>query len=267
MTIDASHAPDEVESAIARIAATDRLLVAVDFDGTLSPLQNEPMAARMAPEARVAIDALLRTPDTVVALVSGRSLHDLREIAEHDDDSLLLLAGSHGAEYWTPEDGVIEPADIADEQALRDTLREHAEDATKDIEGIWIEPKTFGFGVHTRTATPEDAARAYELIDALIAAEAPQWRRRSGHNIVEFAFRHEGKDVGVKTLRERVGATGVLFAGDDVTDEDALVTLGENDLGVRVGAGETAAAVRVADIAAFAALLARLATVRAAARE
>lgn len=267
MTIDASLAPEEVEAAIAKIAASERLLVAVDFDGTLSPLQNEPMAARMSPQARDAVDALLQTPDTVVALVSGRSLHDLREIAEHDDDSAILLAGSHGAEYWTPDEGSIEPDDIADEQALRDTLREHAEAATADIEGIWIEPKTFGFGVHTRTATAEGAARAYELIDELIAREAPQWRRRSGHNIVEFAFRHEGKDVGVKTLRDRVGATAVLFAGDDVTDEDAIVTLGESDLGVRVGAGDTSADVRVADIPAFAALLARLAAVRTASRE
>lgn len=267
MTTDVTIAPEDVDAALSGVAASDLLLVAVDFDGTLSPLQNEPMQARMAPEARKAVDALLATPDTIVALVSGRSLHDLREIAEHDDDSSLWLAGSHGAEYWSPADGVIEPEDIAEDVALRDTLRTHAEQATAEIAGIWIEPKSFGFGVHTRTAEPDDATKAYDRIDALIAAEAPHWRRRVGHNIVEYAFRHEGKDTGVATLRERTGATAVLFAGDDVTDEDAIVTLGENDLGVRVGAGETAATVRVADISAFAALLARLAAIRSAARE
>lgn len=254
--------PDPIE----RLARTDRLLVALDFDGTLSPLVDEPMSARMLPASRAAIDALLAAPDTVVALVSGRSLHDLREIAEHADDSLLLLAGSHGAEYWTPGEGTAARADDPADAALRDTLRAHALTATAGMTGVWIEPKTFGFGVHTRGADAATAEAANTLVDALVAAEAPHWRRRTGFNIVEYAFRHEGKDTAVAALRERTGATAVLFAGDDVTDEDALATLGPDDVGVRVGAGDTAASVVVPDIPAMAALLARLAGLRAAAR-
>jgi trehalose 6-phosphate phosphatase len=59
----------------------------------------------------------------------------------------------------------------------------------------------------------------------------------------------------------------VLFAGDDVTDEDALRSLGEGDLGVHVGTGPTAAAVSVPDIAALAALLDVIAAERSRARE
>jgi trehalose 6-phosphate phosphatase len=120
--------------------------------------------------------------------------------------------------------------------------------------------------VHTRRAAAEAAAEANRLVDEIVAAEAPHWRRRTGHNIVEFAFRHEGKDSAIAELRERLGATAVLFAGDDVTDEDALASLGAGDLGVRVGDGPTAAAVRVPDIAALAELLTLLASERARAR-
>jgi len=255
-------AEDAVGDAIARLAASDRMLVALDFDGTLSPLEDEPMDARMLPAAREAVDALIATPDTVVAFVSGRSLGDLRVIAEHDDDSDLLLAGSHGAEFWIPGEGVASHGEDEADVALRDALRTHAEEATAHLDGVWIEPKTFGFGVHTRRATAEAAAEANRLVDAIVSAEAPHWRRRTGHNIVEFAFRHEGKDSAIAELRERTGATAVLFAGDDVTDEDALASLGDDDLGVRVGEGQTAATARVADIAALAALLQRLATAR-----
>jgi trehalose 6-phosphate phosphatase len=59
----------------------------------------------------------------------------------------------------------------------------------------------------------------------------------------------------------------VLFAGDDVTDEDALASLGEYDLGIRVGPGDTAATVRVAGIRELAAGLGLLADLRAARRE
>jgi len=250
------------DEAIARLAASSRLLVALDFDGTLSPLEDEPMDARMLPAARVAIDALLAAPETVVAFVSGRSLVDLRVIAEHDDEAGVWLAGSHGAEFWIPGEGLVSHGEDQGAAALRDTLRAHAERATAHLDGAWIEPKTFGFGVHTRRADAADAEEANRIVDAIVAEEAPQWRRRTGHNIVEFAFRHEGKDSAVAELRERVGATAVLFAGDDVTDEDAIASLGTGDVGVRVGDGPSAAAVRVPDIAELAALLARLAQER-----
>jgi trehalose 6-phosphate phosphatase len=256
MTLDLS---DGVREAIAGVAASELLLVALDFDGTLSPLADDPMAARMLPAARDAVTAVVAAPDTVVALVSGRSLVDLRVIAEHDDASRVLLAGSHGAEFWSPDEGLRTHGEDESDVALRDAMRAHAEAATAHLEGVWIEPKTFGFGVHTRRATAEAAAEANRLADEIVAAEAPHWRRRTGHNIVEFAFRHEGKDSAIAELRERLGATAVLFAGDDVTDEDALASLGAQDLGVRVGDGPTAAAVRVPDIAALADLLTLLA--------
>ncbi|KJL43465.1 trehalose-phosphatase [Microbacterium trichothecenolyticum] len=257
-----TDAPLAEGEAIDKLAASDRLLVALDFDGTLSPLEDEPMDARMLPAAREAVDALVATPDTIVAFVSGRSLVDLRVIAEHDDTSRVLLAGSHGAEFWIPGEGIVSHGEDETDVALRDTLRGRAEDATAHLDGVWIEPKTFGFGVHTRRATAEAAEEANRRVDAIVAGEAPHWRRRTGHNIVEFAFRHEGKDSAIAELRERVGATAVLFAGDDVTDEDALASLGEDDLGVRVGEGPTSATVRVADIAALAVLLQQLAEAR-----
>ena len=261
-----STVPDDARDAIAEVAASPRLLVALDFDGTLSPLADEPMDARMLPAARTALDALIAAPDTVVALVSGRSLNDLREIAEHDDTSSLLLAASHGAEFWIPGGGIVSHEDAPGDVALRDELRAHAETQTASLHGVWIEPKTFGFGVHTRKATPADAGEANRLVDALVTAEAPHWRRRTGHNIVEYAFRHEGKDSAIAELRKRTDASAVLFAGDDVTDEDALRSLGEGDLGVHIGSGPTAATLSVADIPAFAAVLALLAEERTAAR-
>ena len=254
------------EAALDELAATGALLVALDFDGTLAPLENDPMEARMLPVAREAVEALTAVPGTVVALVSGRSLSDLRIIAEHDDDSRIWLAGSHGAEFWVPGEGAVEPEDPGDDVALRDRLRTEAENATSDLAGVWIEPKTFGFGVHTRRADAEAADRAHRSADRIVEAEAPHWRRRTGHNIVEYSFRHEGKDSAVATLRERTHATAVLFAGDDVTDEDALRSLNPGDVGVHVGTGPTAARVLVDDIPAMAGFLAELARRRAAAR-
>lgn len=254
---------------IAALARTPRLLVALDFDGTLSPLVDDPMTARMAPVARAAVEALAHAPDTVVALVSGRTLAHLRVIAEHDDDSQILLAGSHGAEYWAPPPMPIPPAPGAAPAvlALRDALRAEAEAAVASTPGAWVEAKEFGFGIHSRLVAPAAAAEVHRRVDALVAARAPQWRRREGHSITEYAFRAEGKDTAVQVLREAAGATAVLFAGDDITDEDAIAALGPGDVGVRVGAGPSAAQLRVDDIASLAIVLERLAHQRTADRE
>ena len=252
--------------AVSTLAATERLLVALDFDGTLSPLVDAPMDARMLPAARAALEALTVTPATTVALVSGRSLADLRVIAEHRDDSPILLAGSHGAEHWVPGGEPGDGPSVA-ERAERDRLRAAAEDLIAGIPGAWIERKEFGFAVHSRTVAAADRAAVNDRVDALMVDEAPTWRRRTGHRIVEYAFRDVGKDAAVAWLRARTGATAVLFAGDDVTDEDALASLDAGDVGVRVGAGDTAASVRVDGIPELAALLVLLAHERSALQE
>lgn len=239
------------DAAIEAVSTTPVLLVALDFDGTLAPLVDDPMTARMTPRARAAVDALAALPDTVVALVSGRSLGHLREVAEHDDASPLWLAASHGAQFWVPGTGEEPTPDDADDLALRDRLHGEITDGLAHLDGVWIEPKEFGVGVHTRRADADTTGEAREIADRLVAEHAPEWRRRTGHDILEFAFRHEGKDSAVQHLRERTRAAAVIFAGDDVTDEDALRTLGAGDLGIHVGAGDTAATLKVADIDAF----------------
>lgn len=251
---------------LAELAATPVLLVAVDFDGTLAPLVDEPMSARMSPEARAAIEALLAAPATHVALVSGRSLDDLRVIAQHHGDSPIALAASHGAEYWLPGEGARSDADAA-AAGLRDALAARVAEAVADVTGAWVERKTFGFAVHSRLVDEARAPEVHARADAIVARDAPGWRRREGHRVTEYASRAEGKDTAVAVLRALTGATGVLFAGDDVTDEDALRSLGPGDVGVRVGPGETAATVRVDGIPQLALLLTGLAAERTRARE
>ncbi|MEL5989832.1 trehalose-phosphatase [Microbacterium phosphatis] len=253
------------QAEVRALAATDTLLVALDFDGTLSYLSDQPMSVRAVPEAAEAVRRLAALPRTTVAFVSGRQLSDLRAIGEHDDDSAVWLAGSHGAEHWRPA-GVPGPApsegDPAD-ASVAERLLADAERAVEGIEGAWIEHKAYGLAVHTRLADEAGAREAQDRVDALVSEQAPGWRRRTGKDLIEYAWRHEGKDTAVAALQAETGATAVLFAGDDVTDEDALRSLGDDDLGVRVGPGETAARVRVADPLELAELLTELAVARA----
>ncbi|QEA29312.1 MULTISPECIES: trehalose-phosphatase [Microbacterium] len=259
--------PGTADEDLSALAATPRLVVALDFDGTASPLVPDPMAARALPEVAVQVERLAALPDTVVAYVSGRSMHDLRVITEHTDDSAIALAGSHGAQYWFPGDDPDAVHDAFDEDGTREELWAAAKPIIARYEGAEFEPKTFGMGVHTRRADRETEERVFAEIDALVAERFPHWRRRAGHRVLEFSSRTEGKDAAMTALRERFDATGILFAGDDVTDEDAMRVLGPGDLGVRVGPGESAATLRVDTPQQIAELLEALADERTAARQ
>lgn len=255
------------DDAVTAVAHTPVLLIALDFDGTASPLVPDPMSARALPEVADAVARLAALPDTFVAYVSGRSLVHLREIAEHADDSPVLLAGSHGAQYWFPGEGETDADEQDRERELRESLFDELEPLLSEYPGVELERKTFGVGVHGRPADPDVERAAFAAVDDVMARRAARWRRRTGDRILEFSSRAEGKDAAIAALRARTGATGIVFAGDDVTDEDAMRVLTDDDLGVRVGAGETAAALRVDTPQQVALLLGVIATERGSGRE
>jgi len=245
-----------LSDALGRLATTPRLLVALDFDGTLAPEVDQPMAARPLPESKEAIRRLLELEGTSVALVSGRDLASLDRISEMPEQ--VLLVGSHGIEVRIGGE-VTSLTD--DELARREVISEALHTAADGREGVFVEEKPAGLALHTRLADEATTTEVREAVRRRLEDE-PGVHAREGKNVREYAVRPTGKDDGVARLREAVGATGVLFAGDDVTDEDALRSLGDGDLGIRVGPGATAASHRVADPAAIGRLLGELADLR-----
>ena len=129
-------------------------------------------------------------------------------------------------------------------------------------EGVFVEEKPAGLALHTRLADDETTetvlAEARRTVGALDGIHA-----RTGKNVLEYAVRSTGKNDGIDRLRDIVGATGVLYAGDDVTDEDGFRVLGDGDVGVKVGEGDTLARYRIADPAALTDVLKQLARLRA----
>jgi len=248
-----------LRDALARIAATSELLVALDFDGTLALEVDNPQAARAIPLAASAIERLVTVPRTRVALVSGRAIESLEAVARVPDD--VLLVGSHGVEFH--HDGHTELLLDPIERAQLDALRSALTLVTDALSDVYLEKKPAGFAVHTRVATPEQAAAASSRSLAAAVAAAPTVTVRRGKNVLEFSVRATTKGDALERLRRFTKATAVFFAGDDVTDEDAFSVLGPDDLGIKCGPGATQAAYRVETPAQVAAVLHVVADLRA----
>jgi trehalose 6-phosphate phosphatase len=240
---------DELKQHLAEISHAPVLLVASDFDGTLAPIVSEPTLAEANRESLVALRALSQMPQTHVAIISGRALKDLA--ARAIDIEHLHLVGSHGSEF---EAGFATPLQ-PHAQALLDRLNNEVQDIAAGVPGSVVELKPAGLAFHYRNAEEQLAERAVEAILDGPGRKAGVYVRR-GKKVVELSVVQTDKGQALRALRQRLGASAVLFLGDDVTDEDAFATLMGPDIGVKVGTGESAAPYRVTGPVEVAQLLA-----------
>mgnify|MGYP002145568618 FL=1 len=120
-----------------------------------------------------------------------------------------------------------------------------------------METKPAGVVLHVRNAQVDHGEAA--LAAARSAAGAWPAHMTEGKSILEFSVITTNKGDAIDLLRDRENASAVVFFGDDVTDETAFARLRGDDLGVKVGLGDTSAEFRVdapADVAAALAVLA-----------
>ncbi len=245
----------ELGEAIRQLARVPRLLVASDYDGVIAPLVDDPMAATPTRESVTALRALCDLPRTDVAVISGRSLHDLALLSRFPEE--IRLVGSHGSEFDLGYASQL-PAETV---ALRDTLIDSVSDIGRAFDAL-VEPKPNGVTFHFRGM---DASIAERARDQLVRGPATLAgvHTRNGNQIIEFSVVETNKGTALEILRSQVSAGAVFFMGDDVTDEDGFVTLRGPDVGVKVGDGPTAAGYRIADPGAASKVLALLAELRA----
>ena len=246
---------DVLDEALQRAAAVPRLLVAVDFDGTVSPIVDDPADAEPLPAAMDAIETLAGLAGTTVALVSGRALADLA--ARSALGPPVRLVGSHGVEI----DDLAVELPIGGAQLLA-RLRTELTSIADGVAGVLVETKSASVAIHVRQADRRDAARVTQA-----ALDGPgAWdgvHVLQGKEVVELAVIAPDKGAALHRLRVQTSADAVVYVGDDVTDEAAFAALTGDDIGVKVGAGTTLAAFRVDDPHDVTELIARLAAVRA----
>jgi trehalose 6-phosphate synthase/phosphatase len=249
-----SRLPADVVTALHEVAATTRLLVAVDFDGTLAPIVDDPAAARPLPASMYSLHQLASVTGTEVCVISGRARGLLPELLD-DDVSDLHLVGSHGAEGV----GGAELSPSA-RKRLAELLRSLQQIAAEH-RGVRLESKPTGVAVHLRGATERAAAAVAAEIEEG-PATWPGVHLLRGKQVMELTVLSTDKGRAVEALRKQYHATAVLYLGDDITDENAFAVLRPGDLGIKVGGGTTSADVRVADPTAVADVLNVLTSIR-----
>jgi trehalose 6-phosphate synthase/phosphatase len=216
-----------------------RLALFLDYDGTLTPLQDHPDQARLSDEVQMAIHTCARRADTDVAIVSGRSLEGVRKMV---DQSGLTYAGNHGLEIEGPGINYFEHRDLA-HYGERATELARALDRIA-VDGAWIEMKGPTLTFHYRAVLEHEQVGLVQEAHAIISDAG--YQPRDAHCAVE-ARPPIGWDKGravLHILRGRYGPSWsetvrVVYVGDDQTDEDAFRFLAGLATTFRVGSPDT----------------------------
>lgn len=215
------HALDRAPAWIWSWRQTGKLVLLLDFDGTLSPIVPNAEDAQLTSTARVALTALRDRIDVDVAIISGRAIPDLRQRL---DLRGLLLAGNHGMEIEGPGVSEVATEALDARSALERTIARISADLT-GIAGAWIEDKRLTLTIHHRQADPAAEPIVREIVASAVSAEEGL-RLTSGKQVIEVRPDVEyDKGTAVQFLLRHLepppGAP-VLYLGDDTTDEDAF---------------------------------------------
>lgn len=216
------------------LRAEKGIFLFLDFDGTLASIVGHPKDATIMPDAKKWLRKLLKRKNIKIAIVTGRSLSDIRHKAPLQG---LYHVANHGAEishknrYLLKKGRQLErPLDRFGDE-MRHTLAE--------IPGIFVEKKGLSVAIHFRLVEKKYHGIIKRNVRRLAAPLIDKYGLQitKGKMILELRpalVWNKGK--AVKWLWEKVAPSYYpIYIGDDITDEDAFKALGSSGLTIRIG--------------------------------
>ncbi len=249
--------PEGLVRAVTELVQTPRLVLLLDYDGTLVGFHLDPEQAVPDSALTSLLERLGTRPRTDVHIVSGRSRAFLGRWL---GDLPVHLHAEHGG--WTRRRG------DSNWQPLmpfalewRDVLEPVLEEFASRTPGAFVERKELGLGWHWRAADPDIGARhANELGLYLLhlAGNLPV-DVLFGNHVIELRPQGVSKaDVAQRVVAEMAPDSAILAAGDDRTDEDLFAALPPSAFTIHIGARSSRARFTLPSPAAFRSLLGRL---------
>jgi trehalose-phosphatase len=211
-----------------------RLVLFLDYDGTLTSIVKRPRDAKLSESMRAVVKELASA--CPLAIVSGRDRRDVEELVRLDG---VIYAGSHGYD-------ITGPGGLRMEHEGGKSCLPHLEEAERklhdeigEVAGVQIERKRYCVAVHYRNVAREDVARVKNGV-AKVSSHHHQLRLGQGKKVLELQPGSDwDKGKAVSWLLATLGLVSPdvlpIYLGDDITDEDAFRALAGRGIGFVVG--------------------------------
>ncbi|HEV7291909.1 MAG TPA: trehalose-phosphatase [Devosia sp.] len=228
-----------------------QLAVFTDFDGTLVELASTPDGIEVPESLPQQLERAARELDSALAVITGREIAD---IDKYLAPLQLPIAGAHGTQRRRADGHLetIDPAALAGAHAIAEAMAPlvmaHPE--------LLMETKEGAVAVHFRQAPELENAVRIAMQEA--AQDHPDFTLVPGKMVLEARPTAASKGTALRAFMQEEPFLGrtPIFIGDDVTDEDGFIAAQElGGVGIKLGEGETAARMRIANVASVHALL------------
>jgi trehalose-phosphatase len=205
----------------------------LDYDGTIAPFAIDRKDAKPYPTVIESLRRICESTGTRTVFITGRTARDLDRILRHYGLNCEIW-GAHGRELLHP-DGTCATFEI--EQPATEVLQQAETLLLMEGLGDTVELKPFSLAVHWRGLGLKGqrdsriaALRAFAFL-----------RTKANCRLLEFdggmellIGRRDKGDAVRAILKELPPKTPVAYLGDDLTDEDAFLALGNAGLTVLV---------------------------------
>lgn len=223
------------------------LFIFLDYDGTLTPIVDTPDKAVLSRETKALLLKLSRLPLFTLAIISGRSLGDIKGMVRLPK---IIYAGNHGLELEGPGLRSVSPIPPSYSVILK-KLKCKLAARLSHIPGVIIEDKGLTLSIHYRMAPKKNHKIIAKIVaDAMRSCSAQKVAGvNPGKKIIEIRPL-KGSDKGKIAswllarqyflLNEQPVVS--IYIGDDITDEDAFNALRDKGMTVFVGRSRTSPA-------------------------
>jgi trehalose 6-phosphate phosphatase len=205
----------------------------LDYDGTLTPIVDDPESAFLSESMR---QILVELADLIpVAVISGRDLPDVQKLVSIET---IYYAGSHGFDIAGPWGMKTGPDKGAAFLPALDTAEKELQERIDPAAGARVERKKFSIAVHYRNVAEPKVVSVKDTVEE-VAALHRDLRMSGGKKIFELQPKtdwHKGKALLwlLGELELDKGHVVPFYIGDDVTDEDAFKALKNGGIGIVV---------------------------------
>lgn len=216
------------------------ILLFLDYDGTLTPIAETPEKAVISREAKDLLNRLSKKSYCSVAIISGRSLSDIKTIVGIKD---IIYAGNHGLEIEGPKIKFESPVSLRYKRIL-EHIKDDLQLKLSAIKGVFVEDKGLSLSIHYRLANRSQMPKIKTILyeETILYTVRDKIKIKLGKKVFEIRPAVEwdkGRVVLWLLARWEFSLKGKdilpVYLGDDVADEDAFKVLKKKGLTVFVG--------------------------------
>lgn len=210
----------------------------LDFDGTLAPIAQSPNEAKLPRETKDLLQKLCSKPNFYLAIISGRSLKNIKEKVGLPN---IIYGGDHGLEGEIFGEKYSFPLTNKTILSL-ENIQKKLNKISNQFKGILIENKDLALSFHYRLA---DIEQLPEIISLFNKTLKPYMEKKlvftiAGKKVIDIAPNvnwNKGRfaDLIIRKIADRTKKYPLaIIIGDDKTDEDAFQSL-KNGITIVVG--------------------------------